>query len=52
MIPCDSDLKVASVIVDSSSRGALDFESTVKWQKMMAIDSFNLILFSGFILDS
>jgi len=52
MIPCDSDLKVASVIVDSSSLRDLDFESTVKRQTMMAIDSFNLILFSGFILDS
>ena len=50
MIPCDSDLKVASVIVDSSS--LRDLESTVKRQTMMAIDSFNLILFSGFILDS
>lgn len=52
MIPCDSDLKVARVVVDSSSPGDLDVESTVKRQKMMAIGSFNLIRFSGFVLDS
>ena len=52
MIPCDSDLKVARVVVDSPSPGDLDIETTVKRQKMVATGSFNLILFSGFILDS
>ena len=47
MIPCDSDLKVARVVVDSSSPGDLDIETTVKRQKMMATGSLTLYFSVG-----